>query len=63
MLKYLQLAWPTDEKTKALCQFTTVLEELKNRTDYYTKESVQNALEFARAANDSRIIELLECLV
>jgi hypothetical protein len=62
MLKYLQLAWPTEDKTTALCQITTVLEELHGRTDFYNKPSVQNALEFAKNANDSTIIELLNRL-
>jgi hypothetical protein len=62
ILDYLRLLYPTKEAKDSIVQACSIMEPLKERTDWYTPASKKYGEEFARAVNDSRLIEILSQL-
>ncbi|KAI6227910.1 hypothetical protein M3Y95_00566500 [Aphelenchoides besseyi] len=62
LFKYIRLSWPTAERKTAIEMFTSVIGELKDRNDFYTKESRINVLQFAHDAENQTLIDVLKKL-
>lgn len=63
IIEYFSLIFPSSESKKGIMQICSILEQLSERKDWYTKKSLADASELAKSVGDERFTELINNLL